>query len=550
MPEHQSRFQRWRASAELLLDETAPQLPGWRSRLHRTYHFWAMVVRSFVENRCPVRASALAYATLLAIIPLLAVVVSVTSTFLKQEGEDRIDQFIEKAVASITPPALMSTNVVTASTNMSVTVTNIALTDPPAAAEETAHPLPDPADPAQPKGETNVVEVVRTATTTNAAVKPAFLRHQEVVDARKTVAHNINRFIQNTRSGALGVTGSVLLIFAAISMLSRVEITFNDIWGVTRGRSWFMRVVLYWGVLTLAPLLLVVGIGLASGPHLQSTRELLAFSPFLANLLFRILPVVVLSLSFAAFYKMMPNTRVHWQAALVGGVVAGLTFHLNNLFSMLYVSRVVSNSKIYGSLGLVPVFMIGLYFCWLFLLFGGQVAYAWQNRDSYLEQRQASNINQRGREFVALRLMTAIGERFAYAQPPYGVNDLSRQLCIPSRLARQVLQTLVAARLVIEVVGAETGYAPARPLENITCHDVLLAMRAAHGQELTTRDEPASNEVYGEFARIQEAERKAAGSVNLLTLVNRAASGRLRAVADARTEKPGKAAGRGTEGVI
>jgi len=127
----------------------------------------------------------------------------------------------------------MSTNVVTASTNMSVTVTNIALTDPPAAAEETAHPLPDPADPAQPKGETNVVEVVRTATTTNAAVKPAFLRHQEVVDARKTVAHNINRFIQNTRSGALGVTGSVLLIFAAISMLSRVEVTFNDIWGVT-----------------------------------------------------------------------------------------------------------------------------------------------------------------------------------------------------------------------------------------------------------------------------------------------------------------------------
>jgi len=205
----------------------------------------------------------------------------------------------------------------------------------------------------------------------------------------------------------------------------------------------------------------------------------------------------------------------------------------------------VSNSKIYGSLGLVPVFMIGLYFCWLFLLFGGQVAYAWQNRDSYLEQRQASNINQRGREFVALRLMTAIGERFAYAQPPYGVNDLSRQLCIPSRLARQVLQTLVAARLVIEVVGAETGYAPARPLENITCHDVLLAMRAAHGQELTTRDEPASNEVYGEFARIQEAERKAAGSVNLLTLVNRAASGRLRAVADANTKDPGNTAGRG-----
>jgi membrane protein len=491
-----------------------------------------MVVRSFNQNRCPVRASALAYASLLALIPLLAVVVSVTSTFLKQEGEERIDQFIEQVVASVTPPALMTTNLVAATTNVSVTVTNVALTDQPSAEEPTADSTPTRTQD-ETKGQTNVVEVLRTAATTNATVKPAFLRHQEVVDARKTAAHNINQFIQNTRSGALGVTGSVLLIFAAISMLSRVEMTFNDIWGVTRGRSWFMRVILYWGVITLAPLLLVLGIALATGPHLERTRELLYFSPFLANLLFRILPVIVLSLTFAAFYKMMPNTRVHWQAALAGGLTAGLLFHLNNVFSMLYVSRVVSSSKIYGSLGLVPVFMIGLYFCWLLLLFGGQVAYAWQNRESYLEQRQADNINQRGKEFIAMRLMTAIGNRFAHGETPPSVSDLSEQLCVPSRLVRQVLQTLVAARLLIEVVGPETGYAPARPLQDITCHDVLLALRAAPGRELATRDEPARHEVYGEFARIQEAERNAASGVNLLALVNRAELSETRALAGA-----------------
>ena len=70
------------------------------------------------------------------------------------------------------------------------------------------------------------------------------------------------------------------------------------------------------------------------------------------------------------------------------------------------------NSKIYGSLGLVPVFMIGLYFSWLILLFGAQVAYAFQNRATYLEEKQVENINQRGREFVAFRLMTLIGRRF------------------------------------------------------------------------------------------------------------------------------------------
>ena len=72
--------------------------------------------------------------------------------------------------------------------------------------------------------------------------------------------------------------------------------------------------------------------------------------------------MVVLCLTFAVFYALMPNTKVHWQAALAGGLAGGILFHLNNVVSVLYVSRVVSNSKIYGSLGLVPVFMIGAVF--------------------------------------------------------------------------------------------------------------------------------------------------------------------------------------------
>ena len=91
-----------------------------------------------------------------------------------------------------------------------------------------------------------------------------------------------------------------------------------------------------------------------------------------------------------------------------------------------------------------------------------------------------------------------------------------------ARLVSQIMQTLCAARLVVEVAGAEPSYVPARPLETITCHDILLAMRASQGQELATRDEPTRLEVYGEFNRIQEAERHAASAVSLLALVNRA----------------------------
>jgi len=74
------------------------------------------------------------------------------------------------------------------------------------------------------------------------------------------------------------------------------------------------------------------------------------------------------------------------------------------------------------------------------------------------------------------------------------------------------------------VSGLEPAYVPARPLETISCYDILQAMRASQGQELATRDEPTRAEVFGEFSRIEAAERQAGASVSLLALVNRAQS--------------------------
>ncbi len=508
-----SRFSRWkklREEAEGLWTERALASQTPLSRLHKFAHFWILVCRSFSKNRCPVRASALAYATLLALIPILAVVMSVTSTFLKKKGEEQIDQFIVKLVASVTPAATVTNTNGVAQVGKALTTTNVA--------NVTSNRVEGVTTNQQPAEVGNETAKGKEEETTSSASK----EDKDVIRARKQIARSIHDFIQNTRSGALGVTGSVVLIFAAISMLSRIEDTFNDIWGVARGRNWFTRIVLYWGVLSLAPLLVVVAAGLATGPHLESSKKFLTAMPWLGDMVFFFLPIVVLCLTFGVFYMLMPNTKVRWQAALVGGVVAGILFHLNNVVSVLYVSRVVSNSKIYGSLGLVPVFMIGLYFAWLILLFGSQVAYAFQNRATYVEERQVENINQRGREFVALRLMTSIGQRFLQGEPPSGVAQMGTDLCIPTRLVQQIMHTLAAARLVVETVGADPAYLPARPLETITCHDVLQALRATQGQELETRDEPIRNELYGEFNRIEEAERKAAAAVTMLALARRA----------------------------
>ena len=459
------------------------------SRLERFAHFGVQVGRSFVRNRCPVRAAALSYTTLLALIPLLAVAISVTSSLLKNEGEEKIYRVIDKFVSYVMPPATLNTNGAAVSLNLSPAM-SVSLSSANSAAE------------------TNSFAPADIDTRVDAAQKGA--------------ARHIHEFIQNTRCGALGVFGMLLLVYVAIQMLASIESTFNDIWGVTRGRNWLWRIVLYWTTITLCPLLIVGALGLAGGSQLQMTKIFVEKTPFVGEVIFQIVPLVVLWLAFALIYLLVPNTKVRFGAALVGGIVGGSLWHLNNVFGFLYITRVVSNSKIYGSFGLVPVFMIGLYFSWIILLFGAQVAYAFQNRKAYLQEKIVENVNQRGREFIALRLMTVIGQRFQHGEPAATLQQISAELGIPTKLVQQVLQPLLAARLVTESAGAEPAYLPARPLDSINAHHVLRAVRAGSGQDITTPDEPARAEVLGEFTKIEEAERAAASSVTLLALVNRA----------------------------
>ncbi|HTV76124.1 MAG TPA: YhjD/YihY/BrkB family envelope integrity protein, partial [Candidatus Baltobacteraceae bacterium] len=342
------------------------------------------------------------------------------------------------------------------------------------------------------------------------------------VSAQKATAKWIHEFVQNTQSGTLGMIGMLLFVYVAIRMLASIESTFNDIWGVARGRNWLWRIVLYWTAISLGPIAIVAALGLTGGPHLASTEGLVEKMPFIGSLIFQFLPLLILWLVFALLYLLVPNTKVKFDAAFVGGIVGGSLWYLNNVFGFLYVSRVVTYSKMYGSLGLVPVFMAGLYLSWLILLFGAQVAYAFQNRKSYLQEKLVENVNQRGREFIALRLMTCIGQRFQLGKPPVTIQEISTELGVPTKLAQQVLQTLIAARLIVETGGGEPAYAPARPLETINAHHVLLAMRAGSGQELLSRDEPVRAEIFGEFARIEEAEKQASSAITMLALVNRA----------------------------
>lgn len=454
-------------------------------RLERFAHFCALVIRQFLGHRCLVRASALSYSTLLALIPLLVVALSVTSSRLNPQQESELVQFVEKTVSRLVPPAEV----------------------PPVGATNFL-------------ADTNAPLVWDTNSPPGAVANSAPAETQLTTNTQRQVAGEIHELVQKAGNGALGATGFILLIITAISLLRGIEETFNDIWGVTRGRSWWLQFLLYWVAITIGPLLLSAALGITGSTHMDKMRGFLESSPVIAPLVRHVLPIALLSFTLAFFYLFAPNTKVQFSAAVVGGLCAGAAWHIYNQLGFLLVARAMSASKFYGGVFLIVLLMGGLYILWVILLFGNEIAYAFQNRGAYLQDRLAENVNQRGREFVALRVMTCLGRRFQNGLPPATVPEISTELGVPSRLTQSILRTLAASRLVTEAAGAEAAFLPARPLHAINAHDILLAMRTGAGQELPLAGFPELAGIYGEFTRIEEAERAAASRVTLQALAS------------------------------
>ena len=196
----------------------------------------------------------------------------------------------------------------------------------------------------------------------------------------------INGFIQGARSSTAGVVGAVSLILIVLFLFKSIEDVFNEIWGVRRGRTLLMRLAFYWSMLTLGAVLFFAAVAvLGAAEFVNIFVGSLPFGPEIVQLLHWSLPsvsFVVLVGVLASFYRTIPNTKVMWNGALAGAVIVALLLTANNYLEFLYLRRVLLTKSLFGSLGIIPVLMFGLYVFWLIVLIGGQICYAIQNVDA------------------------------------------------------------------------------------------------------------------------------------------------------------------------
>lgn len=199
-----------------------------------------------------------------------------------------------------------------------------------------------------------------------------FLLTNMVPDAAgKVITIYMQQFADN--AGKLTAVGIIFLGVTAMLLIQTIENAFNDIWRVDRKRPMAQRVVTYWAVLTLGPLLIGASLSLTSwvvSASMGLTRQI----PEFGIVVLRVVPVILTTMAFTLMFHTVPNGPVQRRHALVGGLVAALLLEGMNRGFGLYIKAFPTYKLVYGAFAAVPIFLLWIYLSWMAVLIGAQIA--------------------------------------------------------------------------------------------------------------------------------------------------------------------------------
>lgn len=181
----------------------------------------------------------------------------------------------------------------------------------------------------------------------------------------------LNQFA--AKAGQIGWTGAVILLVTALALVLTIDRKLNDIWRVRRSRPLAQRVLVYWAVLTLGPLLLGASLSLTSYA-VSANRGLVGVLPGGVRLVLDALELVLVTAGMALLYRYVPNTRVAWNHALLGAVFVGVGLEGAKRLLGWYVGAVPTYAAVYGAFATVPILLVWIYLLWVIVLLGAVVA--------------------------------------------------------------------------------------------------------------------------------------------------------------------------------
>ena len=287
----------------------------------------------------------------------------------------------------------------------------------------------------------------------------------------------VGRFFGGLDRRSLSALSVVLVIWAALGLLSTIERAFNHIWHVSRGRGFLHRMINYWALLTLGPLLLSAGIYVTTQyPTLKiiETTVLGHIAPYLLSYFLSVL-------GFFLLYFVLPNAKVGPGSALWGAAVAALVWSFAKFGFSTYVTRFIPYSKIYGVVGLIPLGIFWIHITWLIVLFGLQLTYTTQ----HLQTLEAAEIEAKRppkqehfitNDLTVINVAREIAQAFELNEGPITPDVLCNRLNIPPELGDDVIESLIEKGLLVKTSAPRVGLVPGREPERIKLSDITEAL--------------------------------------------------------------------------
>ena len=309
------------------------------------------------------------------------------------------------------------------------------------------------------------------------------------------ITENLLTLVDNVKGSVLGGVGLIVFLYIAITTVQKVEESFNYVWYVAKPRSFARRFTEYLVVLLVGPLLMVTAIGILtsvqSGAVVQYILNNEALGPIVV-LAGKLVPYVLISGVFTFLYMFMPNTKVNFKSALVGGVAGGFMWAtVGAIFAtfVLYASRTL---QIYAGFAVGFTTLIWLYLNWLILLIGAQLAF-YHQRPAFLRTgRQEPRLSNAMRERLALNVMLHIGNAFRNPGATITAAEISDRINIPSIALAPIVGALEDAGLILPA--EHENLLPGREMSRTSLAEILDIVREK-GETGSHRDPKWSSSV-------------------------------------------------------
>jgi membrane protein len=305
---------------------------------------------------------------------------------------------------------------------------------------------------------------------------------QEEIAAK--IIHFAQNFLANVQGGLIAGLGFVVLFWAIMRVLGNIETSFNEIWGVKKGRPFGRKITDYLAISLIYPILFVSSSAMTVvatsqvSAYVHKISVLAAIGPVIFFML-KLLPYGIIFALLAFIYIFMPNTKVHLRSGILAGLIAGILYQG---FQFGYITFQIGVSKynaIYGSFAALPLFLIWLQVSWLIVFLGAEIAFACQNVHTYEFEPDCLSASHSLKRLLSLAVVHLLVQRFSKRKGPLDGDQISHELEIPIRLLRQILFELMEAKIISPIQREsekDPAYQPAVNPDSLTIRNVIDAL--------------------------------------------------------------------------